>query len=186
MRSRRRHLGEAISERELVKLSAAGDADAFRQLAREHRRLIEAACASVILDHTDREDAIQVALTDIWRGLSGFEGAASLSTWMYRVARNAAVRHSSRKAGRNEDPVDHIVEVPSAGDGWNEASATRDLIMRVLERLPEDQRDALLLHTQAGLPLKEIAELKMAAEGTVKSWIHRARAEIARELAAST
>jgi RNA polymerase sigma-70 factor (ECF subfamily) len=185
MRSRRSHLAEVISERELVKRSSEGDADAFRQLAREHRGLIEAACASVILDRTDREDAIQVALTDIWRGLGGFEGAASLSTWMYRVARNAAVRHSSRKAGQKEEPVEHIVEVSPTEDGWDEASATRDLVLRVLERLPDDQRDALLLHTQAGLPLKEIAELKMAAEGTIKSWIHRARAEIARELAAS-
>jgi RNA polymerase sigma-70 factor, ECF subfamily len=181
-RRSRHRVDEHASDDELVRLIAEGEEAAFKVLTVRHHRLIESACASVILDVTRREDAVQVALVDIWRGLEGFKGGSALTTWMYRVTRNAAVRQVTRKAGNNEVAVDQMTDIPSGDGGWDDATVAREAILVALASLPENQRDALLLHTQAGVPLKEIAEIKIVAEGTVKAWIHRARAEIARQL----
>lgn len=171
------------SDDELAQRSADGDAEAFGQLVRRHRRLIDAACATACNNREDREDAVQSALVDIWRGLGGFSGDSKVTTWMFRVAQNAARRHVRR--GLRVVPT-HVgaepAEQASRSSEWSEAVVTRTVVLDALRALPEDQRDALLLHTQAGMPLQEIADLKFAAVGTVKAWIHRGRAEIARTL----
>ncbi len=168
---------------DLVERAAGGDVDAFTTLARRHRRLIDAACATVCANREDREDAVQQALVDIWRGLSGFSGDSKLTTWMFRVAQNAAHRHV-RKAMRVVPTADgaDAADLSSPKSEWNDAVVTRSALLDALAGLPADQRDALLLHTQCGMPLQEIADLKYAALGTVKTRIHRARAEIARAL----
>lgn len=151
-----------------------------------HRRLIDAACASVVPDRTSREDAIQQALLDIWRGIASFNGEAKLTTWMYRVAQNAArrqVRRQLRAVPTVADGTDQPGERRGRADGWDDALDTRAVAVAAIEALPEDQRDALLLHTQLGMPLQEIADMKFVALGTVKAWLHRARADIAAALA---
>lgn len=62
---------------------------------------------------------------------------------------------------------------PPGCSGWHRT------LLDALAALPEDHRDALLLHTQVDMPLQEIAELKIAAVGTVKAWMHRARRDLA-------
>lgn len=168
---------------DLAARAAGGDAQAFAELARRHRRLLDAACATVCPNREDREDAVQQALVDIWRGLAGFSGDSKLTTWMFRVAQNAAHRHV-RKAMRVVPTADaaDTADLSSPSSEWNDAVVTRSALVDAIAALPEDQRDALLLHTQGGMSLQEIADLKYAALGTVKAWIHRARAEIARAL----
>lgn len=132
---------------------------------------------------SDREDALQQALIDIWRGISGFSGEAQLTTWMFRVAQNAARRHV--RGSLRVVPTDHDADpsqIEQLAARWTDAVITRSVVVEALEKLPDDHRDALILHTQAGLSLQEIADMKFAAVGTVKSWLHRARAELARNL----
>ncbi len=123
-----------------------------------------------------------MALIDIWKGVGNFKGEASISSWIYRVSRNAAMRSVTRRKGRQESPMMVADLISAHHDGFADARATRAVILAALEGMPGSQRDALLLHTQAGLPIREIAELLSAAEGTVKSWIHRARADVAAKL----
>jgi len=166
----------------LVARTLAGDQDAFRQLVVSHRRLIDAACSSVCSTTVDREDAAQLAIVDIWKGLQTFRGEAKVSTWMYRVSRNAALRHLHSESGKETEILDDDFDVAASQDDWQAVSATRDIVRRAIAGLPEDQRQALLLHTQAGRSIRDIATTMLAAEGTVKAWIHRARAEILRQL----
>ena len=180
---------------DLLARARTGDGQAFADLMRRHRRIVDAACASVVPDPIEREDAVQRALVDIWRGLDSFRGDSQLTTWLYRVAQNAARRERRRglrSVGR-VDPAptdsgatdDAAPSGHSAGrlDGWSDALATRAIVVDAVAALSDDHRDTLLLHTQAGLPLQEIADLKGAPLGTVKAWLHRARAEVARQLA---
>lgn len=176
-------------EVDLVRRASSGDGEAFAVLVSKYRRLVDAACATVVSDRTDREDAIQVALLDAWRGLPSFQGDAKFSTWLFRVAQNAARRQMRRHLRAVPTAAEDLAGTDSPGerdhgraDGWEDALDTRAIVVAAVEALPEDQRDALLLHTQCGLPLQEIADMKIVALGTVKAWIHRARTEIARAL----
>lgn len=175
-------------EAELLRRASAGDEGAFAALMAMHHRLIDAACATAVSDRTDREDAIQQALVDIWRGLPSFNGEAKLTTWMFRVAQNAArrqIRRNLRAVPTVPEDGDDIMERRGRADGWDDALDTRSVAIAAIEALPEDQRDALLLHTQLGMPLQEIADMKIVALGTVKAWLHRARSDIASALSAA-
>ncbi len=161
--------GDGAADDELVRAASHGDHQAFAALIRRHQRLIDAACATVIPAAEERRDAVQEALRDIWRGLASFRGEAAVSTWMYTVARRSSLRSLRRLPAPDPD------RAPSVDPGPENAVATREAVRWALGRLPGDAREALLLHTQAGLSMAQIAELQIVSVGTVKSRVSRAR-----------
>src|SRR6266581_3173903 len=73
---------------DLVARARAGDSDAFRQLTQPHRRELQVHCYRMLGSLQDAEDAVQETLLSAWQGLAGFEGRASIRTWLYRIATN--------------------------------------------------------------------------------------------------
>src|SRR5438067_12107483 len=91
---------------ELVSRARAGDPDAFRALTEPHRRELQVHCYRMLGSVQDAEDALQDTLLAAWQGLGGFEGRASLRTWLYRIATNRrlnARRAASRRPAREWD-----------------------------------------------------------------------------------
>src|SRR5437867_12125020 len=84
---------------DLITSARAGDGDAFRGLTAPHRRELLVHCYRMLGSVQDAEDAMQDALLAAWQGLSGFEGRASVRTWLYRVTttRCLNVRRSARR-----------------------------------------------------------------------------------------
>src|SRR5215217_6265467 len=66
----------------------AGDGDAFRELTEPHHRELQVHCYRMLGSFQDAEDALQDTLLAAWRGLGGFDGRASIRTWLYRIATN--------------------------------------------------------------------------------------------------
>src|SRR5215212_6827371 len=66
----------------------AGDEEAFRALSDPHRRELQVHCYRILGSVQDAEDMVQETLLAAWRGLDGFEGRASLRSWLYRIATN--------------------------------------------------------------------------------------------------
>lgn len=131
------------------------------------------------------DDLVHEVFLVVQRRLPEFRGDAQITTWLYRITANV-VRHQRRRAkvrswfGMDEarEPVD-----PQAGP--LEQVESRQALLRVYqitERLPEQQRRALLLHVLEGLSGPEIAELEGVATKTVWVWIHRARKRFKAEL----
>ena len=78
----------------------AGDEEAFRELTDPYRRELQVHCYRILGSVQDAEDLVQETLLAAWRGLDGFEGRASLRTWLYRIATNRclnALRDSGRR-----------------------------------------------------------------------------------------
>ena len=73
------------TELELIRLAQAGDQRAFRQLIQEAHSRMWAVCLSTTGNRHDAEDALQNALTSIWRNIGKFEPRAKFSTWAYRM-----------------------------------------------------------------------------------------------------
>src|SRR6476620_10748592 len=88
----------------------AGDGDAFRELTEPHRRELHVHCYRMLGSFQDAEDALQDTLLAAWRGFGGFEGRASLRTWLYRIATSRCL-NARRSAGRRpakEWDVPHV------------------------------------------------------------------------------
>src|SRR2546423_14052762 len=71
---------------DLITRARAGDGDAFRELTEPHRRELQVHCYRMLGSFQDAEDALQDTLLAAWQGLGGFEGRASIRTWLYRIA----------------------------------------------------------------------------------------------------
>ena len=85
---------------DLITRARAGDGDAFRALAEPHRRELQVHCYRMLGSFQDAEDVVQDTLLTAWQGLGGFEGRASIRTWLYRIATNRclnALRSASRR-----------------------------------------------------------------------------------------
>src|SRR4051794_441070 len=91
---------------DLVARARVGDSDAFRQLTQPHRRELQVHCYRMLGSVQDAEDAVQETLLSAWQGLAGFEGRASMRTWLYRIATNRcldALRSARRRPAKAWD-----------------------------------------------------------------------------------
>jgi DNA-directed RNA polymerase specialized sigma24 family protein len=76
----------------------AGDGNAFRELTEPYRRELQVHCYRMLGSFQDAEDALQDTLLAAWQGLDGFEGRASIRTWLYRIATQPALILRSPKS----------------------------------------------------------------------------------------
>lgn len=150
-----------------------GDADAFAELYARHRgalyRFIRRQCSSAVVDEL---------FQDVWTRLIAardrYQPSAKFSTYLYQVARNRLIDYF-RASGRNLEDAsgDDLPEAPAArGHQPENAVETRQQasqLLTLIESLPTAQREAFLLHQEAGLTLEEIGEVTGAGRETVKS-----------------
>lgn len=162
---------------ELVAGARAGDRDALDTLLRRHYDRVNAICRRVLGSSRDADDAAQEAMISIVRGLGSFDGRAAFTTWLYRIATNAALDEVRK---RNRRPALHVVEDrPDDADPVAhrqlDAVADRLAIDEAVADLPEDFRAAVVLRDLCDLDYAEIADVLGVPIGTVKSRIARGR-----------
>ena len=143
----------------------------------------------------EAEDLTQDVFLKIMQALPGFRGQSSVSTWLYRIATNAALdklRRSSLQriipvaangpggeagTGNEEEDVAVTDETPSAEQQLIREEM-RDCIMEYVQKLPENYRTVIVLSELEGLKNSEIAEVLGVTLDTVKIRLHRARAKL--------
>ncbi len=165
---------------ELVRAAAKGRTDAFEELVRLHEKKVYALTLRMCGNHEDARDAAQEAFLSAWRGLPSFRGEAGFSTWLYRLASNAAIDQLRRnRRQREEASLDAgEMDTPDQSPGPQEAAEGSELQRAVadgLASLSEDHRRILLLREYQELSYDEIAQTLDMDLGTVKSRISRAR-----------
>jgi RNA polymerase sigma-70 factor (ECF subfamily) len=157
-----------------------GDRAAIEALLAEHLDQIHALCRRLVGHPEDALDAAQEALLAIARGLPAFDGRARFTTWMYRVATNAALDELRRRRRRPE-PSEAVVDRADPGDGYGAVDA-RLSVDAALAQLPEEFRVAVVLRDLADLDYAEISEVLEIPPGTVRSRISRGRELLRRSL----
>jgi RNA polymerase sigma-70 factor (ECF subfamily) len=162
----------------LVRRAQRGDRVAFERLVEQHEQRLFSLAARVLGSRDDAADAVQDALLRAWLALPKFRGDARFSTWLYRIAVNAA--HDLR-AKRRERPVEEPPDPVDPRDRFAEHELSGEL-QRALEALDESYRVAVVLYDVLGCSYAEIAEMTGVPEGTVKSRIFRGRTELAERL----
>jgi RNA polymerase sigma-70 factor (ECF subfamily) len=175
---------EGASDEALATLASAGDRRALEMLLDRHADRVHAVCRRVLADADDALDATQDALIAIARGIGRFDGRSAFTTWLYRVATNAALDEGRRKA-RRPNPVEVLPGSPAdiVGTGSPEdVVGARIDVDAALRELPEDFRVAVVLRDLCDLDYAEIAEVTGVPPGTVRSRISRGRAALAAAL----
>jgi RNA polymerase sigma-70 factor (ECF subfamily) len=152
----------------LIQRAKRGDSVATDTLLRLHYDSVRAVCHRIVVNKADAEDATQHALISIVRALPGFDGRAKFSTWVYRIATNAAL-DEVRRIRRRPTPtdIDATFVLPVAD------------VAQALALLPEEYRATLVLRHVADLDYEEIAEIQGVPVGTVRSRLARGRAQLA-------
>lgn len=162
----------------LVRRAKRGDQTAVDALLRTHYDTVRAICHRIVINKSDAEDATQMALISIVRAIPSFDGLSKFSTWIFRIATNAAL-DEVRRIQRRPLPTDKesVYDSP-ASDRTNAVDAQMD-VSAALSRLPEEYRTAIVLRHVADLDYEEIASIQGVPVGTVRSRLARGRAQLA-------
>src|SRR5690349_14442679 len=172
---------------DLISQARAGDGDAFRALTDPHRRELHVHCYRMLGSLQDAEDALQDTLLAAWRGFAGYQGDASIRTWLYRIATNTCL--NARRAASRRPPQEWNVpgvEPPEpTGNGevvWLEPypiERAEDIslaFITALQTLPPRQVAVLVLRDVLEFHASEVAEMLDTTVASVNSALKRARA----------
>jgi RNA polymerase sigma-70 factor (ECF subfamily) len=163
----------------LARLATAGDRDALDALLDRHVDRVHAICRRIVGHPEDALDATQEALIAVARAIDRFDGRAQFTTWLYRIATNAAI-DELRRRGRRPVPADPVVvEAAAPAASGPDAVADRLDVDAAVARIPEDFRAAVVLRDLCDLDYAQIGEILGVPPGTVRSRIARGRAALA-------
>ena len=182
-----------LSDREMLELAARagnGEREALGRLAGALRPLICRWALVMTGDPDDAEDVAQVVLTKMMRSIHRFDGRSKVTSWVYRITRNASLdhQHGKRRDKRLVDKLEQLVATgtPRLEDPIDriEMKRTLRLIRAFLKELPKRQREVFDLVDLQGLKPREAAELLEMNPNTVRVHLLRARRTMRREMLA--
>src|SRR5215472_12043393 len=182
------------SDEQLLACFAAGRRDALEELFRRYRAPAYRVAHRLLGHEADALDAVQDGFVKALTHLDGFRGQSSFKTWLLRVVSNAAL-DLGRQRGRRETvslPGGAAEEdgrgpaVPGEPGRGLERADLRRLLDAALATLPEAQRRTFVLHADAGLSYREVAEALGISIGTVMSRLYYARQKLRAFLAERT
>jgi len=180
------------TDQELLQAHVDGDPDAFAALFRRHRDRLWAVALRTMGNPEDAADGLQDGMIAAYRRAGSFRGEAAVTTWLHRVVVNACLDRIRAAKVRRSDPLPEDLE--DVGDRGSLLTSTTDaadpadlavveerrrLVLAALDRLPADQRAALVLVDMEGYPVAEVAQMLDCAVGTVKSRCSRGRSRLA-------
>ena len=181
-------------EAALVQRCAARDEDACAELVSEHQRMVYQLSLNLLGDHNEALDLSQEVFLRVFRTIHTFRGHAALRTWIYRIVINQARnrqrwwrrRYRSQQVSLDDHIRDHG-ELPETNNGSSPdrmfgQKQLGERIRVALDRLPFDQKTAIVLREIDGLSYEEIGFSLGIAVGTVKSRLARAREALRGEL----
>ena len=196
----------AQDETDLVRLLRTGEPEAFRELVRRHHASMLRVAATFVPTAADAEDVVQDTWIAVIRGLDGFEGRASLRSWIFTILVNRARSHGVREARRAVSPSPS--PVPEDGDtfavpeeqfvgrrgrgawrqpvpAWQDdpqlrvdSAAGVAVIMAAIAELPPARRQVVVLRDVEGLTAAEVADLLGLSAANQRVLLHRARATL--------
>jgi RNA polymerase sigma-70 factor (ECF subfamily) len=170
----------------LIQRCAARDEEACAELVSEHQRMVYQLSLNLLNDHNEALDLSQEVFLRVFRTIHTFRGHSSLRTWIYRIVINQARnrqrwwrrRHRAQQVSLDQHIQDHGELAETQDRGPDRLVGQKQLAERIrvaLERLPFDQKTAIVLREIDGLSYEEIGFSLGIAVGTVKSRLARAR-----------
>jgi RNA polymerase sigma-70 factor (ECF subfamily) len=179
------------SDEALARRASEGDESAFEALVARFQGRVYRLVRRLTGSDGDAEDALQDAFLQAYRSLGAFRGEAKFSTWLYRIATNAALMQNRRRARRPAEPLDAYA--PRFDEDGRHAREPADLSLAAradelldrrrlvaqaregIDRLPETLRAAFVLRDLEEMPTAEVASVLGIEPDAVRQRVHRAR-----------
>lgn len=175
-----------LGDERLMQLISQGDQQAFSQLYLRYQPRLVKYCARVLRDDlAQAADLVDEALFDVWRSAGSFAGKSKVSTWIYSITRNKVVswlRKTSELTLEDESILDGMID-PAAGP--HEELALDDMkqhLLRLMDQLSDEHREVIRLTYFEDKSVKEVADLLVISENTVKTRMFYARKRLAQLL----
>jgi RNA polymerase sigma-70 factor (ECF subfamily) len=164
---------------QLVARTRAGDRSAAEALARRFMPACRAIALAILGNPQEADDACQDAFIAAIRDIDSCKQPDRFGAWIGQIVRNRArdvIRQRSVRIMVSLQHTDLVHEQTQSGTA--ERSELRDRLLAALALLPEEQREAVLLHDVEGWKHREIAAILGIPHGTVRSHVHHARAKM--------
>jgi RNA polymerase sigma-70 factor (ECF subfamily) len=165
----------------LVESLLSGDPAAPRLLIERFQGVVFALCFRMMGHRHDAEDVAQETFLRALRGIKGFEAGRPIRPWLLGIAANRC-RTALARRGRRPMLTDAAEECEDHRPGMTDPDDVASELERALLRLRPEYREVFTLYHEQNLPYEEIARVLDRPVGTVKTWLHRARAELAEHL----
>lgn len=174
---------------ELVASIVDGDKEAFRSFITAYQRLVGHIVCRMVKNYADREDLCQDIFVKIYRSLPTFRFHCKVSTWVAKIAYNSCVNYLHKCKIPLYDDCTHeyeslheVAEEQLPLDAVIEGEEVNSLIRAEILTLNAQYRTILTLYHLDGMSYAEIGEIMDLPEGTVKSYLHRARRQLKERL----
>jgi RNA polymerase sigma-70 factor (ECF subfamily) len=176
---------QTASDLELIRAAAAGDAEAFEELYKQHHRRVYSLCLRMVGDPSLAEDMTQEVFLQVYRKLGSFRGDSAFTTWLHRLTVNQVLMHFRKRGVRlehtsEEGDFTNVVETPLQSTR-RISLVDRLALDKAISELPPGYRAIFVLHDVEGYEHGEIADMLNISVGTSKSQLHKARMRL-REL----
>ena len=179
----------AEEEQNLVRLAQNGTEAAFEELIRRHQQRVLALVGSILRRREDVEDVAQQVFLKVFISLKRFDLRSAFSTWLYKITvnecwdylRKKKVRPLVYEADLSEEQVsrlDGIVSADRPVSGASEQAEVRETLEWMLDKLPEQDQQLLVLKEMEGFSVQELAEILDLNVNTVKVRLFRARSRL--------
>ncbi len=173
----------------LVRRAQAGDQMAFRDIVERFQAKVFSIIYGILRNRNDAEDIAQQVFAKVYFSLPNFDFRSSLLTWIYKITVNECYDYLRKKKVRklvyesdfSEEESQRISNSEASTDSEpliDERLAQRDLVMKLLEKVSEEDRNLILLKEVEGHSVEELAEMTGMNENTIKVKLFRARQKL--------
>lgn len=160
---------------------------AFREIVDRYQSKVYSIIFGILRNHNDAEDIAQQVFTKIYFSIGNFDFRSSLLTWIYKITVNECYDYLRKRKVRklvyesdigDEDGARLERSEPDVAPMIDETLARRDLVMKLLARVPEEDRNLMLLKEVEGHSVEELARMTGMNENTIKVKLFRARQKL--------
>jgi RNA polymerase sigma-70 factor, ECF subfamily len=172
-------------EMHLIRQAAEGNQVAFELLMDLHRSSLEALSMRMLRNRDDASDAVQETSLKAFRGIRTFDPRRPIKPWLCRICANCCVDivRTRKRGGESLDAHEYMLEDESASlENHAEDQFEEQAVRQAVRKLPKKYQEIVVMRHFRDMDVNEIAEALNKPEGTVKSWLFRARALLKAEL----
>lgn len=185
------------SDSKLVASILEGDAHAFEVLFERYAEALQCHTHHIVHDAAAAHDVVQETFLRVWQRAAQWDGSGAFKAWLYRIATNLALNHRRTVERRreiplilppgNDDDEDNLVPawmMDTSAQGPEaaiEQAEVRARYRQLVNRLPDDKRQVVQMVLEMEMSLRDTADALEIPQGTVKSRLHYARKQLARD-----
>jgi RNA polymerase sigma-70 factor (ECF subfamily) len=166
----------------LCKRCQRGDVHALEELYKRHKDKVYALALRLTNNVQDAEDIVQDVFIQVYRKIGNFRGDAAFTSWLYRIATNISLSALRRRKRLPDELEGRESKISDRKLNAHDAPVLRPFLERAISSLPPKARMVFVLHDVQGFQHNEIAEMMGCSEGTSKSQLHKARAQLRKVL----